>query len=169
MKVAWLPLTTVFVFQHLFFMTKHDHKMHFKSHDKNILQHIWYSWKTLSTKVKASKTTKKLNKTLTSVIICGLKNKKKNQEDGQIQQTKTFTSVWYSWVNLLNQQVNTQSLRGWLKEVETEKKIGLWGRLWAYNQLCVRLRVCHASRCQFPLPTLQNLKPPHSGLECAVC
>lgn len=162
-------------------------------HDFHLQQYlsssIYFSWQNMTTKCILKVMTKtscstsdilekhcqqklkqvKQKKTLTSVIICGLKNKKKNQEDGQIQQTKTFTSVWYSWVNLLKQQVNTQSLRGWLKEVETEKKIGLWGRLWAYNQLCVRLRVCHASRCQFPLPTLQNLKPPHSGLECAVC
>lgn len=41
-------------------------------------------------------------------------------------------------------------------------------RTGAHIRLRVRLWVCHAGRCQFPLPRAQS-DPLHLGLECSIC
>lgn len=56
--------------------------------------------------------------------------------------------------------LNTQSCSGSTENVGKKVVNGAVMRTGAHIQLCVRLWVCHASRCQFPLPSTESEPAP---------
>lgn len=61
---------------------------------------------------------------------------------------------------LIRQLFVNKSSDGSLKKSRTREENGAVMRTLAYIQLCVRLRVGHAGRCQFPLPSAESEPAP---------